>query len=79
MTEDIHHLQIRTNYKTRQRISRLARDNHRSTADIVRTSLDLGLRLLEKLLEAQSDMVSEYIRLLKKDTRLKSAKDNKVN
>jgi hypothetical protein len=72
MAGDIHHLQIRTNYKIREKIKKLALTHHRSTADIVRTALELGLRLLEKLLEVQSDMVTDYIRLLKKESRLKS-------
>jgi c-di-AMP phosphodiesterase-like protein len=74
MAGDIHHLQIRTNYRVREKIKKLALTHHRSTADIVRTSLELGLRLLEKLLEAQSEMVTEYIQLLKKESRLKSEK-----
>jgi hypothetical protein len=75
MKNNIHHIQIRANYKTRQKIADLARLHQRSTADIVRTSLELGLKILEKLLEAQSEMASDYIRLLKKESRLK-AKDN---
>ncbi|MCP4583490.1 MAG: hypothetical protein GY839_17920 [candidate division Zixibacteria bacterium] len=70
MTGDIHHLQIRASRQVREKIKQLAQTHHRSTADIVRSSLDLGLRLLEKLLEAQSEMVTEYIALLKKDARL---------
>lgn len=70
MTADIHHLQIRATAETREKIRRLSERHHRSTADIVRTSLDLGLKLLEKLLEAQAEMAAEYIRLLKKDARL---------
>lgn len=67
--KDIHHIQIRTSPQTRTKIRALAEKHRRSTADIVRTSLDLGLRILEKLLEAQSEMVSEYITLLKKDVK----------
>ncbi|OQX92297.1 MAG: hypothetical protein B6D58_03650 [candidate division Zixibacteria bacterium 4484_95] len=74
MAGDIHHLQIRTDHRVREKIKKLAMTHHRSTADIVRTSLELGLRLLEKLLEAQSEMVTEYIQLLKKESRLKSKK-----
>jgi hypothetical protein len=71
MAGDKHHLQIRASEQVRAKIDKLARAHHRSTADIVRSSLDLGLRLLEKLLDAQSEMVAEYIALLKKDARLK--------
>ena len=71
MTEDIHHLQIRAPARIHGKIKKLAESHHRSTADIVRSSLDLGLRVLEKLLEAQSEMVAEYITLLKKDARMK--------
>ena len=70
MAGDIHHVQIRTTTKTREKIRRLAGSHNRSTADIVRTSLDLGLRLLDNLLNAQNQMVEEYIRLLKKESRL---------
>lgn len=71
MAGDIHHLQIRASQKTREKIIELARIHNRSTADIVRSSLDIGLKLLEKLLESQAEMVSEYIRLLKKDSRFR--------
>lgn len=69
MAEDIHHLQIRTTPETREKIRELAENHKRSTADIVRSSLDIGLRVLARLLEAQSDLVNEYIALLKKDAR----------
>ena len=71
MAGDTHHLQIRTTPEVREKIKKLADTHNRSTADIVRTSLDLGLRLLANLLEIQSEMVAEYIRLLKKDSRLR--------
>jgi len=67
MLRDNHHLQIRASAKTKEKIRRLAETHNRSTADIVRTSLVLGLRLLEKLLELQTDVVTDYMRLLKKD------------
>jgi hypothetical protein len=70
MGGDVHHLQIRASLKTREKIIELARRHNRSTADIVRSALDIGLKLLDKLLESQADMVNEYIRLLKKDSRL---------
>lgn len=71
MVQDVHHIQIRTSPEIRERIRVLAENNQRSTADIVRSSLDIGLRVLAKLLEAQTDMVNEYIALLKKDARIK--------
>jgi plasmid stability protein len=69
MTDNIHHIQIRTSPDTRKQIRELAARHDRSTADIVRTSLNIGLRVLEKLLEAQSEMVTDYIALLKKESR----------
>ena len=76
MSGDKHHLQIRTSAKTREKIRKLADTYHRSTADIVRSSLDIGLKLLKHLLESQSDIVNEYIRLLKKESRLKTEKEH---
>jgi hypothetical protein len=55
--------------QTRQKIRMLSQKHQRTSADITRTSLDLGLRILEKLLEAQAEMVDEYITLLKKENR----------
>ncbi len=69
MATDIHHIQIRTTPETREKIRSLAENHERSTADIVRSSLDIGLKVLSRLLEAQADMVNEYIALLKKDAR----------
>ncbi len=71
MPGDIHHLQIRASEKMREKIQTLAETHHRPSADIVRLSLDLGLRLLEKLLEAQAEMVADYMILLKQDARQK--------
>lgn len=79
MVKDTHHLQIRTTHRVRENIRRLASAHHRSTADIVRSALELGLKLLDKLLQAQSDMVIDYMRLLKKESRLKSGKDRGQN
>ena len=76
MAGDIHHLQIRVSSETRDRINRLIEKHHKPNADIVRTSLELGLKLLEKLLDAQTEMVDDYIKLLKKDARWQSESVN---
>jgi len=65
MPDDKHHIQMRISPKLREQIQKLADQNRRSTANIARTALVLGMRILGKLLEAQSEMVTEYIELLK--------------
>ena len=71
MTNDTHHIQLRMSSQSRHKIRVLSEKHQRSSADIARTSLDLGLRILEKLLEVQTEMVDEYITLLKKGSRNK--------
>ena len=69
MAKDYHHIQIRLNGECREKIDRLAQKHNRSSADIVRTSLTIGLRVTEKLLDIQAELVGEFMRLLKKDSR----------
>ncbi len=69
MPNDVHHIQIRSSKEMREKILALAKRHKRSTADIVRSSLDIGIRILTKLLEAQSEMVDEYVAMLKKEAR----------
>jgi predicted DNA-binding protein len=69
MAEDTHILQIRVGLRLRNQVQRLSERFGLTGADVVRGSLELGVRTMEKLLEAQEITVKEYLRLLKAQYR----------
>lgn len=73
MNDDSHYFQIRAGLRLKSRILRIKEKYDYSGADIVRISIELGSQILEKLLEARDEMVTTYIKLLKKECRLRNS------
>jgi len=69
MSREYHLFQIKMNSKLSCRVDDLAEQHGMSKTDVVRTSLNLGIKILEKLLEAREQFAMEYARLLKKNSR----------
>jgi predicted DNA-binding protein len=78
MANDWHLIQIRIGQRLRNRIRTLSEKHENSNADIVRGALELGVQIMEKLLEAQDIMAKEYLRLLKVQSRKRNAKNNQT-
>jgi hypothetical protein len=70
MAEDQFHMQIRAGLRLRTQIKRVSEKFGLNYTDIVRSSLELGVRVMEKLLEGQEIMAKEYMRLLKTNSRI---------
>jgi len=77
MANDWHLMQIRVGQRLRERIRRLSKQHDHTCADIVRGSLELGVQIMEKLLEAREIMAKEYLHLLKTQSRKKIRRKNK--
>jgi len=69
MAEDRYYYQIRAGLRLRDRIDRIRKKYNLTGADTIRTSIELGSQILEKLLESRKEMVETYIKLLKMDSR----------
>jgi predicted DNA-binding protein len=78
MANDWYQIQIRIGQRLKNRIRALSEKHENSSADVVRGALDLGIQIMEKLLEAQDVMAKEYIRLLKGESRKQHSRNIKT-
>jgi hypothetical protein len=69
MANDWYQIQIRVGDQTRVKIKELAAKYDYSQADIVRGALELGIKVMDVLMEAQDIITQEYLRLLKGQSR----------
>jgi hypothetical protein len=58
-------VQLRMNVRLRDQLQKLSLQHEMAVTDIVRVSLDIGVRVFEKILEAQEILIKEYLQLLK--------------
>jgi predicted DNA-binding protein len=72
---DKHCLSIFVSYELKSRLKSLAEKYDRTTADMVRAVLKIGIPMMEGLSEAEAIMVKEYIALFRKLRQVKSLKD----
>ncbi len=70
-----HCLNIFVSHELKDQLKQLAIRYDRTTADIVRSVLRIGIPMLEGLSEAEEIMVREYIQMFKKLRQVKSLKD----
>ena len=70
-----HCLNIFVSYELKEQIKKLAERYDRTTSDMVRAVLKIGIPMMEGLSEAQEIMVKEYIALFRKLRQVKSLKD----
>ena len=61
-----HCLNIFVSYELKSRLGELARRYDRTTADIVRTVLKIGIPMMEGISQAEETMLREYIDLFRK-------------
>jgi hypothetical protein len=78
MANDWYLIQIRIGSRTRVKIKELAAKYDSSQADIARGSLELGIKVMEVLMEAQDIITQEYLRLLKGQSRNRPSKSIKI-
>lgn len=70
-----HCLNILVSGELKGRLKSLAQRYDRTTADMVRAVLRIGIPMMEGLSAAEETMVTEYIQLFRRLRRVKSLKD----
>ena len=70
-----HCLNIFVSYELKEQIKNLAKKYDRTTSDMVRAVLKIGIPMMEGLSAAEEIMVKEYISLFRKLRQVKSLKD----
>ena len=70
-----HCLNVFVSHELKQRLKELAGKYDRTTADIVRAVLRIGIPMMEGLSRAEEVMVKEYIQLFRKLRQVKALKD----
>lgn len=70
-----HCLNIFVSYELKEQLKTLAKKYDRTTSDMVRAVLRIGIPMMEGLSQAEEIMVKEYIQLFKKLRQVKSLKD----
>ena len=70
-----HCLNLLVSYELKKRLQDLAAKYDRTTADIVRSIIKIGIPMLEGLSEAEEAMVKEYVQIFKKLRQVKQLKE----
>ncbi len=70
-----HCLNIFVSYELKSRLKALAEKYDRTTSDMVRAVLRIGIPMMEGLSQAEEIMVKEYIQLFRKLRQVKSLKE----
>lgn len=74
-TRGDHCLNVFISHELKSRLKELADRYDRTTADIVRAVLRIGIPMMEGLSQAEEVMVREYIQLFRKLRQVKSLKE----
>ncbi len=70
-----HCLNIFVSYELKKQLKDLAEKYDRTTSDIVRAVIRIGIPMMEGLSQAEEVMVKEYIQLFRKLRQVKSLKE----
>ena len=70
-----HCLNVFVSYELKEKLKSLASKYDRTTSDMVRAVLRIGIPMMEGLSEAEELMVREYIALFRKLRQVKSLKE----
>jgi predicted DNA-binding protein len=74
-TRGEHCLNVFVSHELKSRLQALANKYDRTTADMVRAVLKIGIPMMEGLTQAEEVMVKEYIELFRKLRQVKSLKE----
>lgn len=74
-TRGDHCLNIFVSYELKQQLKELADKYDRTTADIVRAVLRVGMPMLDGLSRAEEIMVKEYVQLFRRLRKVRTLKD----
>lgn len=70
-----HCLNVFVSYELKSRLKELAERYDRTTADMVRALLKVGIPVMEGISEAERLMIREYVELFRKARKIKSVKE----
>ena len=70
-----HCLNVFVSYELKSKLKELAGKYDRTTADIVRAVLRIGIPMMEGISQAEEVMVKEYVALFRKLRQVKALKD----
>lgn len=70
-----HCLNVFVSYELKQRLQELAEVYDRTTADMVRSLLKVGIPVMEGISEAERLMIREYVELFRKARKIKEIKE----
>jgi predicted DNA-binding protein len=70
-----HCLNIFVSYELKERLKVLSKKYDRTTSDMVRAVLKIGIPMMEGLSQAEEMMVKEYVQLFRKLRQVKSLKE----
>jgi predicted DNA-binding protein len=70
-----HSISVYVPFEIKEQIRELARKYDRTTADMVRAIIKIGIPMMQGLSEAEEIMVTEYIRLFRQLRQVRSLKE----
>lgn len=70
-----HILNIKISYEFKMRLRKLADRYDRTTADMVRSLLKIGIPVMEGISEAEEKLLNEYVGLFRKFRQVKRIKE----
>jgi predicted DNA-binding protein len=68
-------MNIYVSFELKERLKALAKKYDRTSADMIRSVLKVGIPVMEGLSEAEETMVKEYVELFRRLRRVKDLKD----
>ncbi|MCP4706055.1 MAG: hypothetical protein GY865_15765 [candidate division Zixibacteria bacterium] len=70
-----HCLNVFVTYEFKNKLQNLAKRHDRTTADMVRALLNIGIPMMEGISEAEEKMIREYIQFFRKFRKIKNLKE----
>lgn len=70
-----HCLNVFVSYELKSQLKGLAKRYDRTTADIVRALMNIGIPMMEGISVAEEKMIKEYIQLFRKFRKIKNLKE----
>jgi len=70
-----HCLNVFVSYELKDKLNSLAKRYDRTTADMVRALLNIGIPMMEGISEAEEKMVKEYTQIFRKFRKIKDLKE----
>lgn len=70
-----HHLGISVSYEMKERLNTLAEKYDRTTADIIRTVLKIGIPMMEGLSQAEELMLREWVQVFRRLRQVRTLKE----